>query len=223
MSNALFENHEADQQVENTPEPTDQSNLFHVGEGRKFKDVNELDKAYGNANEHIGKLESELADIRKSLEERSSKDDVLDKLLGALKPEDKQEDQPEEDKGPDVEEVVKQLLAKQKAQEAAQSNEQKVKEALVNKYGSKAGEMYKAKATELGVDLDQLTAQSADAVIALFGADKAPSKDVPSSSVDTSTFINRDENDPLEAAYKAGNISRDKYWRAKWREAMKQS
>lgn len=57
----------------------------------------------------------------------------------------------------------------QSVQRTAQdTNVAKVQAELVKLYGDKAAEQYAAKGTALGIDLDVLSAQSADAVLELF-------------------------------------------------------
>lgn len=219
MPNELF-GETADQQTTTQPEPKDQPSLFHVGEGKKYQSVDELDKAYGFANEHISKLEQELAELRQLAEKPDPKKEVLDELLAAARATQSREDHAEEGEPVDVEELVRTTLAKERAAEAAKSNQQKVREALVAKYGDKAGEVYASKGKELGIDLDSLTQQSAQAVLALFGADSVPRNDsVPRSSVDTSTFRPKQE-DPDRQLYEAKKITREEYFRRQWRKAM---
>lgn len=217
MPNELF-NESADQQS-NAPKPNDQSNLFHVGEGKKYGTIEDLDKAYGHANEHIGQLEKELAALKAEKEDREGKDDTVDKILAHLKQNQTDQSAQKPDEKP-VEEIVEALLRQREQESAQKSNASKVRDALTAKYGEKAGEVYKAKAKELGVDLDQLTAQSADAVIALFGVESAPRKDyVPRSNVDTSTFQHK-QDDPLRKLYDDKKISREEYFRRQWKEVL---
>lgn len=222
MPNELFNSDDPQKQE---PKPNDQPSLFHVGEGKKYSSIEDLDKAYGHANEHIGQLEKELEELKAKVQESEGKDDTVEKILAHLKQAKAPEDQQGKADEKPVEEIVEALL-KQREQESVQkTNASKVREALTAKYGDKAGEVYKAKAKELGVDLDQLTAQSADAVIALFGVD-APKKQsgdyVPRSNVDTSTFQHK-QDDPLRKLYEDKKISRDEYFRRQWKDLLQKT
>lgn len=221
MPNELFNGDTVDPQGTGAkPEPQDQPSLFHVGEGRKYQSIEDLDKAYGHANEHIEKLERELQELREQAQ-ADPKKEVLDELLEAARAAQKGDDHAEPEQPVDVEELVRSTLAKERAAEAAQSNQQRVKEALVAKYSDKAAEVYASKGKELGIDLDQLTTQSAEAVLALFGTSAAPRNDtVPRSGVDTSSFKPKQE-DPLRQLYESKQISREEYFRRQWKEALK--
>lgn len=73
----------------------------------------------------------------------------------------------------DVLQLVQNALNKQKAQDVSNVNIGKVRSALVSKYGEKAQEVAAARATELGMTMETLSALSAsspDAVLALLGA-----------------------------------------------------
>lgn len=220
MPNELF-NTQNDQEPETKPNPNDQPSLFHVGEGKKYGHVEELDKAYGHANEHISKLEQELAEMRAKLEDKEGKDDTVDKILAALdsrKPDTDQQVNKQDEKP--VEKVVEELLLQREHARKAKDNATLVREALVQRYGDKAADMYAAKGKELGIDLDSLAVQSARAVIELFGIEHAPkSNDAPLSGVDTSTFRTK-QDDPLKELYANKKISREEYFRRQWRQLL---
>ena len=226
--NSLFNNDNqapASDQTPGTPAATnDQPSLFHVGDDKKFGTVDELDKAYGHANEHIGKIENENAEMRKQLEELTNKNSAVDKVLAALKgeqePEDNQEPNAKEE--PAVEDVVAKLLEEREATSAKQTNLDKVRNALSAKYGDKTNDVYVARAKELGVNLDELSATSPDAVLALFGT-KAPAQQAaPVSGVNTSNLHNNaDDAASPEARHARGEISRDEKFRLQWEAVLK--
>lgn len=207
----------ADQQNQQPTEP------FYVGEGKKFATVEELDKGYAHANDHIGKIESENAQLREQLEAATSQSDAVNKVLEALKGntevKDQQQDQQQSHQGvtkEEMTEVVANLLQQQQQESVAETNVSKVEQALTDKYGEKAKEMFDQKAKELNVNLEQLSQQSPDAVIQLFGNATAPQPSVGDSSVDTSN-LGRPTNYGTKAywdnEYKEGRISRDEKFR----------
>lgn len=210
---------------DNNANATDQPSLVHVGEGKKYSAIDELDKAYGHANEHIGKIETENEELRKKLEELTQKTSAVDKVLEALghkEAEPEPQDKPAEEQ-PSIEDVVARMLAEREAAANAQSNDEKVRAALTAKYGDKAAEMYAAKGKELNVNLDDLTKQSPEAVLALFGTAPATPAPAPASTTNTSNFHNNqtDASSP-EERHKRGEISREEKFRLQWQRAMKQ-
>lgn len=214
----------SDQSQENPANTNDQPSLFYVGEGKKYSTVDELDKAYANANDHIGKIENENADLRKQMEELAAKTSAVDKVLEALNGK-TGEPEPQEQAATEqvnVADEVARILAEREAASAAKSNQDKVRDALTAKYGEKAGEMYANKGKELGVNLDDLTAQSADAVLALFGTTaQATPAAAPTSNVNTSHLQNNQEDAASpEARYKRGEISREEKFRLQWKQML---
>ena len=170
MSNELFNNEQP------TPVRDQQhgEGFLYVGEGKKYGTQEELDKAYGHLNDHAGTLETENATLREQLEAASKQASAVDKVLKALKGDEVQEPiqdpaevhpDPEQ---PDLADLVQKALEAQQAQTEAQKNTDQVRNKLAEKYGDKAKEIYEAKGTALGIDLDALSAQSSDAVLALF-------------------------------------------------------
>ena len=70
-----------DDQSGTKPQDADQVSLEDlVGEGKKYKDVNELAKAYVHADKHIEGLNSSLEEVRTELQTRLSVEDALQKL-----------------------------------------------------------------------------------------------------------------------------------------------
>lgn len=225
--NSLFNNDNqapASDQTPGTPAATnDQPSLFHVGDDKKFGTIDELDKAYGHANEHIGKIETENAEMRKQLEELTNKNSAVDKVLAALKGEQETDDNqpPAAEEAPAVEDVVAKLLAEREATSTKETNLAKVRDALSAKYGDKTNDVYVARAKELGVNLDDLSATSPDAVLALFGTAAPAQQAAPVSGVNTA-HLQTNTEDPAspEARHARGEISREEKFRLQW-EAVK--
>lgn len=225
--NSLFnnDNNPAQDQAAGDPANTnDQPSLFHVGDGKKFGSAEELDKAYGHANEHISRLEEETAALREQLEAASSKQSAVDKVLEALsgKPEPEPQEQGETVEPANVEDVVAKLLAEREATSTQQTNVNKVRDALTAKYGDKVNDVYVARATELGVNLDTLSATSPDAVLALFDAKahSAPSATPTSTHRAPNLQTHTDDEASPEARYKRGEITREQKFREQWRAQL---
>jgi hypothetical protein len=228
MPNELFNAEDSIDQSDNGEQAAteNQPSLFHVGEGRKYSTIDELDKAYGHANEHIGKVEEENEQLREQLSALTEKASAVERVLEALngkKGEDNSDDQQNENQSQKpVEEVVAEVLSQREKQSTSQKNAESVRTSLAAKFGDKAAEVYAAKGKELNVDLDTLAMQSPAAVLALFGASQVPTQQAaPASQVNTSNLNNTpaDGVEALKERYKRGEIKRDVYWRERWKMA----
>lgn len=219
MSNELFKQTPAAQDQTPAEKP-----LSYIGEGKKYGTVEELDSAYAHANDHIGKIEQENAELRERMEALSNQGDAVEKVLQALKGEPVQE--PADDPAPvhqpakedDLTDVVRNLLQQERAQTQAESNQASVQKALVDKYGEKAGEVYAAKGEALGISLDDLSAKSPQAVLELFGtAQQAqPAHNPVSNSFNSANLGNTPEqgtHEYWERLHKEGKITRDQKFR----------
>lgn len=111
-----------------------------VGEGKKYRDPEELAKAYSHASTHIRELQEKL-------DSRVSQEDKLNEVLEYLK--NKQEvpvEQPpldidagkEQESNPDVSQLVEQVLQKKEQEKTTQQNNLKTKDMLVETYGGVA-------------------------------------------------------------------------------------
>lgn len=140
-------------------EPAAKTNVLEelVGEGKKYKDPESFVKSFEHKEEHIAKLERELAEIREDLSKRVTAEDVLAQMKA-------QKTEPAENTTPqvDVEELVRKTLDSERQKSTATQNLSQVNELLVKTYGDKAGEAITAKASELGVGVDKLKDMAAE-------------------------------------------------------------
>lgn len=153
-----------------------------VGEDKKYSTPQELAKAYLHADSHIARLEKENEEYRIKVEASKSVDEILAKLNPANAPQQQpQQATPESQAAvqPDVNELVQKALESKMAEQRAGTNKAQVTEALKNKFGPQAGAFFDAKQKELGIDLETLSAQSPQAVLALFGTASAPASSSP--------------------------------------------
>jgi len=146
-----------------------------VGEGRKYKDPNELAKAYNHADSYIQNLKAEKARV-----EAEAK--VLRDLVEARgkAPEDSKNDPPaarieppepqNRDQQVDLNELVRKELSAAREQESAAANINRAAEVMSNHYGSahKAQEAIRVRAQELGVSFDWLKDSAAKSPAAFF-------------------------------------------------------
>lgn len=152
------------------------STLSYIGDGLKYSTVDELDKAYGNANEHIGTLEGENKDLKDKISLMESQGSAVDKVLDALKESKTVQDTDSQDQASDhrqvdegkLKEMISDVLSNRDTENKRDGNLSKVKEELTRIYGDKASEVYKTKGKSLNVDLDSLSQASPEAVLALF-------------------------------------------------------
>lgn len=234
MPNELFNGEEQTAPKQDQQQQEQENALFFVGEGKKFKSPEELDKAYGHANEHIAKLEEELAELRKATEQESSKSEAIEEVLKALRGEQRVQDQQsdqtkdhQQDSSESVEDVVRNILSQTRQEDTQKANLNKVREGLVAKYGDKAAQVYQEAGKSLGVDLDDLSRKSPDAVFKLLGVEDKPAQSnfVPNSTFNTANLKGNAPQpgtmEEIESLYKDKKISREEKFRRQWRLAMK--
>lgn len=151
-----------------------------VGEGKKFKDVGELAKAYANADHHIGELRTDLQSTREFISEELKKlAEQREKAPPAPNPEPRSEPNPAPvaPSGGEVEDLdtrIAKALEEQTTLKRLQGNASLVQDVLVEQLGSvdKAAEAVVAKASELGLspsDMKELAAKSPKAFLATMG------------------------------------------------------
>jgi hypothetical protein len=191
----------------------------YIGEGKKYANVEEADKAFGHLNKHVTTLEEENAALRAQAEKAST----IDEVLTAMK---QKHIEVQESTEPtisrnhqelDVNAIVEQAVNKMSVMEHEKkelANAQEVVTKLTSKYGEKAGDIYTAKAQELGVDLDSLASQSPKAVLAYFEDSVAPTKKAEVGTINTASL---NDSQAQYGTYeywnkleKEGKISKDK-------------
>ncbi len=134
-----------------------------VGDNRKYKDPNELAKAYANADAFIEQLKRENAEL-KAQQELAARKAPIDPA-----PQPKEPDpapvsaKPAVNGGDDLAERIRAEIERNNAVKAQQTNLEQAVTALVQKVGSEqaANEMVRAKAAELGVSVDFLKSTAA--------------------------------------------------------------
>lgn len=160
-----------------------------VGEGKKYKTVDELAKAYINADTFIEELKTENRQAREQLAKSKTLDEALQRLQADTTS--KQEDKPvvtapavTEDS---IRKLVEQTVTGLETARTKQENLLKADKAMKDMFGEKATEVFKAKATtpELQKVMTELAAASPEQFVALF-------KDgsTTTSKVDAGTSVN---------------------------------
>lgn len=170
----------------------------YVGEGKKFKDINELAKAYANADKFIPELKNDLQTTREFI--ASKLDEIAQRNSQAL-PNGQTEEPggnqpapvvPPNAEGEDLDTRIAKALEERDLAKRLEQNAQIVEDVLIGHLGSKdaAVEAVQAKARELGVEpgyLKQTAFQSPKAFFSLMGIDpdqKPQSNSTPAPSSD---------------------------------------
>jgi hypothetical protein len=187
------------------PETENQENSFNhplVGEGKKYATLEAALDSLTPAQEHINKLEAELADLRKQMSDRESIEQKLEEIAEAKRV-------PAEKSDPnDLLKLVDSRLAEKEQERSIKANIDSVVTTLTAKFGdeAKAKAAYEQKAAELGVSvgtLTELASKSPKAVLSYFNAREG--SEVPTK---TTGSVNTDALDTGDV-----NGERDfKYW-----------
>lgn len=117
--------------------------------------------------------DAEIAALKEELAKRAAVEDVVSKLSASQETDNQSDPQVQGLDEAGVAEIFNKLSAEQAAAKAAKENESAVNQALLGKFGDKAGEMVAAKAAELGMSvegLQQLSRTSPAAALQLFQA-----------------------------------------------------
>jgi hypothetical protein len=192
-----------------------------VGEGKKYSSVEELAKAYYNADSHIQKIENENKELRVKAEAKIQAEELLKGLSQQepVQPEQTPSDNhSHEGTGEDVQAMVERMLNERESSAKAATNTRLVEEALSAAFGSKAREVFETKAKELNTDLRALSAQSPQLVLQAFGVSgKAPSSSAPlptsNMSAHSGTAPAIDGKSKLKELYNTGKLSRQEYFK----------
>ena len=172
MPNSLFSNNEDDSNNQNELSGEDSLKLL-VGDGKKYATVEDMAKGMVHGQSHITKLESEATTLRENAQKQTSIDEIL-AAVNADKGNNQQSEQQEQSDQtvvkPDTVDIatqIKNALAEQAQTNSAQTNTQQVTSSLSKALGARAAEVYSQVGKDLGVDLDELSKTSPEAVIKL--------------------------------------------------------
>jgi hypothetical protein len=150
--------------------PTEVETL--VGDGKKYKSVDDALKALPHAQTHIQKLEEENRKIREELQKRQTAEELLNEMRQVSAP---QQTTPGVEADPEVlSHIVEQVMQKRELQNVAKQNANSVVSKFTELYGEKAESMYNSLAGKTGLsvqDLHNLAQRSPQAVFKLAGID----------------------------------------------------
>lgn len=148
-----------DDQSNNEVTPTVVDQL--VGEGKKYQSVDELAKAYMNADEFLETLKAENRELKEKATKVATIDEVMERINSQSKPADVVADQPAQSQGLTKEELQALVEATVTGMETSKTRTENLKKAntlLKEAFGEKAEEAFKevAKTPELEKVYQQL-------------------------------------------------------------------
>lgn len=173
-----------------------------VGEGKKYKTVEDLAKAYAHADVHITKITSEKAEIEERAKTMEAQLEILNKLATNPTPTTQGTTTPavetnakEDPKEGDIEAKIRSTVEQLGEEQKRAANTQKVDAALIERFGEseKATEFLKTKAAELGLGVKFLTDLAASSPMAFFAtvgleATQPKSDSAPKSTVNAAAL-----------------------------------
>ena len=152
----------------------------YVGVGKKYATIDDVHRAFPNAQKHISTLEEENRQIKEELAKRKTAEELLQDIQNNITPVRNGDTIPPKVDMPDISSLVRQEVERVKVQETYASNQKTVVDELTKVYGEKAREKYAALATDLGVTkeaLNRLALTSPTAFFKLAGiTPQAPTK-----------------------------------------------
>lgn len=144
-------------QADNTPALQIPDELTAIiGEGKKYKSLEDALRSVPHAQGHISNLEKELAELREDLTKRLSSEEAMQKILEARDSRSDEGTPPPELTPEALRDMVKNAYKEMTAEEKATHNVEQADKAMRDKWGDKAGEVLAQKAAELGVSLQFL-------------------------------------------------------------------
>lgn len=218
----IFGSEGSDKNQATTPAKTEDTGLLPalVGEKQKYKSVEELAKAYVNADAFIEQLKEENRKLREKEAAARTIDDVLERMN---KKDEKPADTPVNTSQltkEDVAALVEQTLTGRETARTREHNLMQADKLMKEKFGEKAAEVFKTKATspELVKVYMELASVSPQEFVAVF----APSGTQPTGgtvatgSVNTTTIPTTSNREQVpgtkEWANKVRREKPDEYW-----------
>lgn len=175
-------------QTANDPNASGQATLNDlVGEGKKFKTVDDLAKAKLESDRFIERLQTEQRELRDELNKRLTTEEALRKAqeAGTVEPRTQSEPAPvqkRQEEQPNITSEVERVLAQREQANKLRSNIDTVTARMTELYDTveKAAEVVQRKATELDMSVAQLQKLASDnpkAFFKLIGAEDKPKGD----------------------------------------------
>ncbi len=157
-----------------------------VGEGKKYKDVSDLAKAYVHADDFIEKLKAENHELKEKAAAAKTIDEVLERLN---QQQNTQKEDPPTDV-PDLQKMVEQAVTGLETRKQKESNLLKADTKMKEVFGDKAAEKFAevASTPELKAAYMQLAAVDPDKFVSLFAGNVPKNTAVETGSVNTTNM-----------------------------------
>ena len=157
-----------------------------VGEGKKYKSLQDALKSIPHAQSHIEKLEQELVEARTEAAKARAMDELLEEI-NKSKVQAAPQSTPASNtpKDVDINSAVEQVMARREAQKVAKENAQEVINAFQAKFGDQSEAQFAKLAKDTGIPLNylnNLAQTSPKAVLKLAGMVSEAPKNVPHST-----------------------------------------
>lgn len=183
----------------------------YVGDGKKYKSVEDALKSVPHAQKHIQTLEDELRVTKEELQRRKTAEELLNEMKQGYQPQ--QPNTTGVDIDPDaLSGIVERVIEKKANERQAIDNATKVTSKFTEVYGAKAEEMYNKIAQDAGLSvpqLNQLALSSPNAVLKLAGLSQNTQSNVGKIQSDfVSSPINNTQNQ-FNTTVKPGASTKD--------------
>ena len=209
-TNSVIEGADNNNTSTTTTQAIPESVSLLVGEGRKYKTLDDLAKAYLNADSFIEQLKAENQELRTKTVEAKTIDEVLERLSAnqsnaAQATASAQVSSTNGLSAGDVAKIVEQTVTGMETAKTRQGNLLKADQAMKAAFGEKAGEVYSsiAKTPELNEAYMKLAAVDPDQFVALFTQKSGQSTASQGSQVDSGSSVN------TTMTYTSGNNVRE--------------
>lgn len=133
-----------------------------VGEGKKYGTPAELAKALLHANNHIGVLEAETADLRKVGDQTAKIQEMLEKLANPAQLQQQQTQDQGKPEPVDIDKLLEEKLNKHLGVQTQAQNQAQVIKHFQTTFGDKGAEYFNKLSSELGIPKEELEAMSAN-------------------------------------------------------------
>lgn len=156
-----------EQQVKNDIPVVPPELAEYVGEGKKYKSVQDVHKAFPHAQSRIATLEEENARIKAELEARKSTEALLEDIKKDIVPQNVVTPTPQVQM-PDISSVVRQELERSEKEKLARTNQLEVVNKFKESFGDQAEVQFNKLAADLGVPIASLNALASSSPLALY-------------------------------------------------------
>lgn len=206
-----------------------------VGEGKKFKTIEELAKGKVEADNHIGNITKTLDELRAELAKQDYAKSLLEQMNKGS--ETKAEQPPSNIPSPsntenttqsasDIEALVEKALTEKERNRTVAQNIAVVGEEMEKQFGDKAAQILKSKSQELGMSMDKLKEIAAESPTAFFqlvgvSASRKPQvSTAPQSSVRSEGFNSNSQDRDFDYYQKIRRENRSLYYSPKVQNLM---